>query len=181
MMDAETLTRRLGGAWNGTTGTCRCPAHDDQSPSLSVTDKPGGGVLVHCFAECSQEKLIGRLRDMRLWDGPSDDEDAIEEDNDQPNGEPTPVRAYNYRDEHGKPRYRVVRWSDKSFTQEVAVGKSYHSGKGCMTGVVRLPYMLPELLEAPKDEPVFLPEGEKDEVSLDELRVVASCNAGRRR
>ena len=43
-----------------------CPAHPDRSPSLSVSDK-NGKILVHCFAGCSQESVIGALRDMGLW------------------------------------------------------------------------------------------------------------------
>jgi hypothetical protein len=31
----------------------RCPAHDDNSPSLSVTEASDGRVLVNCFAGCS--------------------------------------------------------------------------------------------------------------------------------
>ena len=43
-----------------------CPAHDDRNPSLSVSDK-NGKILVHCWAGCSQEEVIGALRDLGLW------------------------------------------------------------------------------------------------------------------
>ncbi len=43
-----------------------CPAHDDRNPSLSVTDK-NGKILVRCFAGCTQEEVIGALRDLGLW------------------------------------------------------------------------------------------------------------------
>ena len=29
-----------------------CPAHDDRSPSLSITEKQDGMILLHCFAGC---------------------------------------------------------------------------------------------------------------------------------
>jgi hypothetical protein len=29
-----------------------CPAHDDRSPSLSITEAADGRVLIHCFAGC---------------------------------------------------------------------------------------------------------------------------------
>ena len=47
-----------------------CPAHDDKTPSLSVQDT-SGKVLVHCHAGCTQEEVIGVLRDMGLWHTPS--------------------------------------------------------------------------------------------------------------
>jgi len=43
-----------------------CPAHNDHNPSLSVTDT-GGKILVKCFAGCSQNEVIGALRDQGLW------------------------------------------------------------------------------------------------------------------
>lgn len=30
----------------------RCPAHSDNSPSLSIKEKDDGTLLVHCFAGC---------------------------------------------------------------------------------------------------------------------------------
>lgn len=43
-----------------------CPVHNDHNPSLSVTDI-SGKILVKCFSGCSQEEVIGALRDMGLW------------------------------------------------------------------------------------------------------------------
>ena len=43
-----------------------CPAHDDRNPSLSVSDK-NGKILVKCWAGCTQEAVIGALRDLGLW------------------------------------------------------------------------------------------------------------------
>jgi putative DNA primase/helicase len=46
----------------------RCPAHDDRNPSLSVSVKEGR-VLVHCFAGCSADAVLGAVgltwRDLR--------------------------------------------------------------------------------------------------------------------
>ena len=38
----------------------RCPAHPDRSPSLSITEGDGR-VLVHCFAGCPVEEIVGAL------------------------------------------------------------------------------------------------------------------------
>jgi len=38
-----------------------CPAHDDISPSLQVTDVGDSRVLLHCFAGCSWDSILGSL------------------------------------------------------------------------------------------------------------------------
>jgi hypothetical protein len=35
-----------------------CPAHDDRSPSLTITSSDEGKVAVKCFAECSFESIV---------------------------------------------------------------------------------------------------------------------------
>lgn len=57
---AKEAVKRLNGTWHGSYGKARCPAHDDSSPSLSIT--PGrDAVLFHCFAGCSQSEIIAAL------------------------------------------------------------------------------------------------------------------------
>lgn len=43
-----------------------CPAHDDKSPSLSITQK-SDAVLVYCWSGCSQAEVIDALRGQGLW------------------------------------------------------------------------------------------------------------------
>ena len=50
--------RRINGRRREGQFICHCPAHDDQSPSLSVRDS-NGKVLVHCFAGCSPGRRHG--------------------------------------------------------------------------------------------------------------------------
>lgn len=38
-----------------------CPAHNDKSPSMTVKDLADGRVLVHCFAECPTEEILGAV------------------------------------------------------------------------------------------------------------------------
>jgi hypothetical protein len=88
------------------------------------------------------------------------------------------VNYYVYRDEAGEPLFRVTRWQPKTFTQarwDAAAGK-FVSGKGCMKGVRRVPYRLPELLAA--EGRVFIVEGEKDGDRLASLGLVATTNPG---
>lgn len=39
----------------------KCPAHDDKTPSLSITNK-NGKLLWHCFSGCSQEDVMQALK-----------------------------------------------------------------------------------------------------------------------
>lgn len=38
-----------------------CPAHKDKSPSMSVAEGNDGRVLIHCFAGCGIEEIVGAL------------------------------------------------------------------------------------------------------------------------
>lgn len=35
-----------------------CPAHDDKSPSLSISEASGGHILIHCFAGCETSEIL---------------------------------------------------------------------------------------------------------------------------
>ncbi len=41
--------------------TARCPAHQDQSPSLAIRETDDGRILVHCFAGCSATDICTAL------------------------------------------------------------------------------------------------------------------------
>ena len=64
-LDLETagsdLVRRFRGTWHGRSGMCRCPAHDDRSPSLSVRvgDR---SLLFKCFAGCDTIDVLRAIR-----------------------------------------------------------------------------------------------------------------------
>lgn len=70
-MDAEirakNIVEQLGGVWRGARGECRCPAHDDGSPSLSVR-LGDTAILFHCFAGCSTTEVMKALQRGRLHD-----------------------------------------------------------------------------------------------------------------
>jgi putative DNA primase/helicase len=64
---AEQLTRSLNGRWHGNYGICRCPAHDDHEPSLSIRDGDTT-VLFKCFAGCEQTAIFNALKHQGEWD-----------------------------------------------------------------------------------------------------------------
>lgn len=70
---ARTIVESLQGTWSRGKGMCCCPAHDDRTPSLSVT-LGRKAILFHCFAGCSNEEVIAALdrqgiRSRDLFDG----------------------------------------------------------------------------------------------------------------
>jgi putative DNA primase/helicase len=62
---ALSIIKALGG--NETTGMCRCPSHNDKTPSLKVSTGSNGKVLVHCKAGCLQDAVIAALKARGLW------------------------------------------------------------------------------------------------------------------
>jgi len=67
MSRAEKLAEALGAKKVGTGWQAKCPAHDDQTPSLAIAEGNNGVPLVYCRAGCSQESVISALRDKNLW------------------------------------------------------------------------------------------------------------------
>ena len=55
------LVGTLGGTWSGNRAMCRCPAHADGTPSLSLR-QGDRGVLVHCFAGCESADVLRELK-----------------------------------------------------------------------------------------------------------------------
>jgi putative DNA primase/helicase len=63
--EGRLLVERLGGCWSAQGGMCRCPAHEDRTPSLSV--RPGRTrLLFHCFAGCDAAAVLEALQSGRL-------------------------------------------------------------------------------------------------------------------
>ena len=66
-MNAQELTKALGGRWSGSSGKACCPGHADKTPSLSISEGDSGCVLVKCHGGCEQERVIDALKARDLW------------------------------------------------------------------------------------------------------------------
>jgi hypothetical protein len=161
------LAAALGGARReGKDWRCKCPAHDDHDPSLSITERDGRTLFV-CRAGCDQAAVIAALRQRDLW--------SVERP------DPSPAETmYDYRDADGVLRYQVVRrpqnGSSKKFLQRRPDGKGGWLWN--MQGVEPLPYRLPELLAQP-EATVWITEGEKDADSLGLIATTSHGGAGK--
>ena len=75
-------------------GQTHCPAHDDERPSLSVSDADQK-VLVHCHAGCEQDTVVAALRERSLWEGAEPRSEVARRE----------LTAYSYVGENGTPLY----------------------------------------------------------------------------
>ncbi len=62
-MSADTLLARLDGVRQTGSGRWigRCASHQDKMPSLSIRELDDGRILLHCFAGCSIQEVLGAL------------------------------------------------------------------------------------------------------------------------
>jgi putative DNA primase/helicase len=157
--------------------TARCPAHDDNSPSLSVRVGDGGKVLLKCFAGCGLADIC-RALELQVADlfPPGDNGHRT---NGRTRGRRPlgPIVAvYDYFNADGTLLFQVTRHNPKDFRQRHRDGKGdWVWGHG---GAPSVPYRLPELLAADPARVVFVCEGEKDVDNLVERGAVATTNPG---
>jgi hypothetical protein len=85
------------------------------------------------------------------------------------------IAKYLYRQADGTPYLQVHRLADKSgFPQYHWDGEKWISGK---PKGPKIPYMLPQLISAAPNTPVYICEGEKDVDNLVKIGFVATCNS----
>lgn len=150
----------------------RCPSHDDNRASLSISNGDDGRTLVHCHAGCAATAIVSAVG-MKMADlmPPTSSLNGS-------NGKArfNIVKTYDYRDEQGELLYQVCRMEPKDFRQRRPDGKGGFTYK--LGAVRRVIYMLPQLLAADPSKLVLIPEGEKDADELAARGLIATCNAG---
>lgn len=141
----------------------RCPAHEDNAPSLNI-DEADGKVLVKCQAGCDTRDVIAAMS-LQMTDLFEPDASAL--------AEPVVETRYDYTDENGTLLFQVERMRPKGFRQR----RPQPDGRWAynLDGVDRVPYRLPDLLAANE---VIVVEGEKDADRLASLGFAATCNMG---
>ena len=148
----------------------RCPVHDDNKSSLSIGPANNGGVVLHCFAGCTNADIVSHvgltLADLMPPKSPT-----------QATTPRRIVKTYSYTDEAGNTLFEVVRYEPKDFRQRRPDGKGGHVWN--LKDVRMVLYRLPELLHAiSAGQAIFLVEGEKDADKLVSLGLAATTNAG---
>ena len=125
--------------------SAQCPAHDDKTPSLSVT-RIEGSVLLHCHGGCDTDNVLDALGLNRR--------DLFDDSRGS---------RYDYADRSGTVIRTVSRTPDKVFRQS-----------GNTKGQPTL-YRLPQVVQAvAADRIVYLVEGEKDVHALEAIGLTAT-------
>jgi len=152
----ENVLERLQGVKRTGSGyIARCPAHDDQRPSLAISKGNDGKVLLYCHAGCKYEDIIKSLN-MDVMDTNKPNRRIIAE--------------YNYTDEAGKLLFQKIRYEPKDFRCRIPDGSGWsYKLNGCR----RVLYNLPGII---KEEVVFITEGEKDADTLAGKGYTATTN-----
>ncbi|WP_431900223.1 AAA family ATPase [Nonomuraea sp. bgisy101] len=147
----------------------QCPAHDDQTPSLSIRPV-AGKVLLKCFPGCETRDVAAAL-DLPM-------SALFDEEKDKGRmAAPVTIAEYEYVDEHGGLLFVVERKFPKGFKQKHRDDR----GKWVrnLQGVRRVLYRLPAVVEAAANaETVYVVEGEKDVAACERRGLVATCNPG---
>jgi AAA domain/Toprim domain len=155
--------RRGSSGWEA-----RCPAHDDEHPSLTVDQGRNGGVVLKCHAGdgCELDDILAGL---------GLDREAVR----PPRRESTNVQAtYPYTDEDGQLLFEVVRLDGKQFRQRRRDPTQESGWTWNLRGLEHPPlYRLPQVVAGIKEgRLIFVCEGEKDVGALERAGEVATCN-----
>ncbi len=148
-----------------------CPAHEDENPSLSLSDGQNGKILLHCFGGCPIETICDSLG-LQITD-------LFDSSLAPPSASERKRIVYSYKDEHNQEIYRKIRIEPgfegraKTFYSERTDenGQIIKNLKGCRKVLYRLPEVMKGLSE---NKIIFLVEGEKDADKLFELGLVAT-------
>ena len=139
-----------------------CPSHNDKSPSLTASCN-SEKILVKCQAGCSFDAVVSALgMEQSQFFAPK--EKLLSK---------KIVARYRYEDKEGNHAFDVVRFEPKNFRPQRP------DGKWSLEGVERVPYRLPQMLEAIQvGKGIVLVEGEKDVEAATNIGLVATTFAG---
>ncbi|HTV75695.1 MAG TPA: hypothetical protein VMD57_01765, partial [Candidatus Baltobacteraceae bacterium] len=152
---------------NGDGWIAKCPAHDDQNPSLSIRQGDDGRTLLKCFAGCTADSICAALNltTADLFDG------------DSKRVQRHIVATYPYHDAGGKLLFEVVRFDPKDFRQRRPDATALGGWTWNTKGVEKVLFRLPEILAAiASGKLIFVCEGEKDALAMVERGLSATCN-----
>lgn len=151
----------------------QCPAHEDRTPSMSISQNRAGEIGIKCHAGCETGDILKQLGlkwGVLFPDNKGDGRSASKKK--------TIVKTYPYTNEAGEVLFEVVRFHPKDFRQrQPQVGGGWRYS---LKGVRRVIYNLPDVKRGIEEgRPIFLVEGEKDAEALIKRNLIATtCPMG---
>jgi hypothetical protein len=147
---------------DGRSRRVHCPAHEDRRSSLSVGRGDDGQVLLHCHAGCATRDVLSAagLTMADLLARPDAERAQM-------------VATYDYVDEQGLLLYQACRYSPKGFRQRRPDGAG-----GWIWNVEHTRRVLFGLPQLRGQTVAYIDEGEKDVLTLRNVDLVATTNAG---
>lgn len=165
----------------------KCPAHEDERPSLSISMFESGklGIRCHGGAGCKPADIL-RAIGLKFTD-------LFPDKGTQPRERKMAMGpqecVYQYRDEKGEILFEVVRYKEPKDFRQRRLNPAFDKSKPrdnetnrqfiwSLDGVRIVPYRLPELIEASgkaQDAPIWVLEGEKDVDNARALGLIATC------
>lgn len=152
---------RLQPVQKGRGWVAKCPAHEDNAPSLRIDDA-GDKILLRCHAGCETRDVLAALG-LEMHDLFEPDTTALPERVED--------ATYDYFSEDGVLLYQVVRFRPKDFRMRRPLPDGRWDYD--LTGVDRVPYLLPEVMAASE---VVIVEGEKDADRLAAAGITATSS-----
>jgi len=172
----------------------QCPAHEDRKPSLTVSRKSDGTVLLKCHAGCSTEAVLSslglELKELFPNVPDSGNHVRMKTPDKKNNGQvyPTakaallsyglgrPDQWWAYQDAEGNPVMGVARWNRNGEKTYRPVHKTPAGWKQGALPPPRPLYNLPAVLNAPPGTPIVVCEGELATEAAKDIGFVATTS-----
>lgn len=159
------LSKLHGVRQSGANFSALCPAHEDRTPSLSISVGKEQPVVLYCQVGCDQEAILAAAG--TSWEELCKPRDRRDK--------PVVIATYEYTDEQGTVLYVKERRLPKDFRVKRPDGRGGWSWS--LGDTRRVLYRLPEVLAAvASGRVVYVVEGEKDVHAAEAAGAVATCN-----
>jgi putative DNA primase/helicase len=141
----------------------KCPAHNDNKASLSISDQDEDRILLYCHAGCSAEYVMGSIG-LKLSDLFKSKKEGSKI-----------KKIYSYENQNRNLEFQTVRREPKGFYQRQPDGKGGWINN--LKGKELVIYKLPEVIDAvAQGKTIYITEGEKDVESLMRIGLVATTS-----
>jgi putative DNA primase/helicase len=146
----------------------KCPAHDDGTASLTITEESDGKILLHCHAGCDTKSIL---------DAVGLDFKALFPEKKKKKSPRELIAQYDYQDEKGNLAHATFRYLENG--KKKFVQCAYVDGKKVwkLKDIKLYPYNLPAVLKANPDyDDIYIVEGEKDADNLIKRGIIATTS-----